>query len=128
MSDNTSYGVYYNYAAASATYVTGSQRLWDEAIYSVCPAGWRLPTKSEQATIGSSSGRNTYVSTWLPVYAGGYGSGSLYNESSNGDWWSSTSYDSAGRYYMYYYSGKLYSGGNGSLRNGSSVRCILQQS
>ena len=121
-SGNTNYGVYYNYAAASAGSIVSN--VTTEASQSVCPAGWRLPTNAEQGTIGSSSGSTTYVSAFSPVYSGYYNNGSPYDVGSYGYWWSSTAGNSTSRYNMYYYSGSLYSGSYDYRGLGYSVRCI----
>jgi len=122
-STNHSYGVYYNYASATANTIAGYNNS-TSATYDVCPKGWRLPTSVEQGTIGSSSGSTTYVSAWLPVYAGIYRNASLMGASTNGSWWSSTSYANTMRRYMYYDSGELRSESTVERYYGLSIRCI----
>ena len=123
-SGDTAKGAWYNFAAATAGTITGSSNT-NNATYDICPKGWRLPTRAEQQTIANDS--STYVSTWLPVYGGDYFNGAHSYESTIGYWWSSTtstSYSSTHRYYMYYTSGKLYSGSRQDRRYGVYVRCI----
>ena len=82
-SGNTTNGVWYNYAAASAMSITGSSN-YTEATESVCPAGWRLPTKAEQQGIVN------YSSSFAPSAGGWYDNGTL-RDANTGYWWSSTS-------------------------------------
>ena len=112
ISSDTSYGGYYNICAASAgTACVSSDR---DAIYDICPKGWRLPTRAEQ------SGITSYVSAFSPVYSGAYFTGSFI--AGGGYWWSATSTGSA-QFYLDYVRGSL-SVLNGVKYNGYSVRCI----
>ncbi|MBR3132319.1 hypothetical protein IKG33_02845 [Candidatus Saccharibacteria bacterium] len=53
----TRYGTLYNYCAASAgTICTASNS--SDAAYDICPAGWRLPTDNELATLLNNSAYN----------------------------------------------------------------------
>ena len=125
-SGNTTNGVWYNYAAASAGYVTSNQHSTDESIYSVCPAGWRLPTNSEQS--GITPYKDAYFNGGSAVTGGFYLNGSVITTGS-GLWWSSTPYpsDSNYRYYLYYDGSSL--GTNFTNRNfGFYVRCIRNTS
>ena len=118
ISDNTEYGVYYNYAGVSAGTITGNSNS-TEATQSVCPAGWTLPTNSQQSGITGTD----YVSSFSPVYSGDYSGGSLYDVGSRGYWWSSTAYDSTFRYDLLYSSGGLYTDSDGRY-HGYSARCV----
>ena len=109
-------GVWYNYCAASAgTICTDSDST--EASYSLCPAGWRLPTYSEQSAITS------YSSDYSPVAGGDYRSGSL-GYTSYGSWWSSTAYYDTHRYGLSWNGSSLNTGGF-SRHFGYYVRCVL---
>ena len=128
VSDNTSYGVYYNFAAASAMTITGESNR-NDATYDICPKSWRLPTEGEQGTVVGGD----YVSAWLPVYSGDYISGSITNESTKGYWWSSTASTSIvsllnkGKYrsVVTYTDGSLSLNTDGMGRvDGLSIRCI----
>ena len=115
ISSNTSYGGYYNFCAASAGTVCSTTK--QDAVYDICPKGWRLPTYNEQQGITS------YSSAFSPVYSGYYDNGSLYTTGFSGYWWSSTAYDNYNQYRLNYYSGSLdpYLG----YKNlGFSVRCV----
>ena len=124
LSTNSSYpGAYYNYCAASAGTVCTDSNSTD-ASSDICPSGWRLPTNAEFGTIGTSSGSATNVSAFGASYSGGYLSGTLLLTSTYGFWWSSTAYDTAYRYSLYYNVGKLCSGLYYPRQNGFSIRCV----
>ena len=116
ISDNTSYGGYYNYCAASAGAVCSSIATQDAA-QDICPKGWRLPTHDEQ------DGITGYASAFSPVYSGYYGYGFLHDTGSNGQWWSATAYSDYFQYYLTYDSGSLNTI-NSNKYFGFSVRCI----
>jgi len=121
-SGNTTKGVWYNYAAASAGYVTNDQHSAVESTESVCPKNWRLPTNSEM------SGIRLYQSAFFnggSAVTGGSYSGGTVNSTGYGYWWSSTpnSSNSNSRYYLYYYGSSL--GTNYFNRYfGFYVRCV----
>ena len=118
ISSNTSYGGYYNYCAASAGTVCTSGFSRD-ATYSICPKGWRLPTKSE------FSGITSYSSTFSPVTGGAYVNKSLNSTGSRGLWWSSQSYTyKLFQYYLDYDGSSLDATHYGDKSYGYSVRCI----
>ena len=116
-SNDTSYGGYYNYCAASAGTVCNYTTIQD-APQDICPKGWRLPTNSEM------NGINSYVSAFSPVYSGQY-DGSFYT-GSEGYWWSATAYDIDIQYSLYYWDGSLdiISSRMNKKLVGQSVRCI----
>ena len=116
-SGDTTTGAWYNFCAASAGTNCQSSSAYDTT-YDICPKGWRLPTRSEQSGITSTS----YVSAFSPVTGGYYNSGSLYY-TGYGYWWSSTASNSLSQYYLYYNSGSLNANGIGKYR-GFSVRCV----
>ena len=133
-SSTSGYGTYYNYCAATAGEICVDSST-AEATEDVCPAGWRLPTGNnggEQFILNNSytfqSWNANYPAEFLPVAAGYYGNGSLYNSGSLGYWWSSTASGSTLRYYLLYRtSNGLYSGHHGGVREyGVSVRCVLK--
>ncbi len=123
-SGNTISGVWYNYAAASAMTITGDNNE-AEAQYSLCPAGWRLPTYVEIQTIGDVS--STYVSGFSPVTGGRYASGSL-DHLERGLWWSSTTSGISDRHVLYYYESVSNLGVDVYNRNiyGLYVRCVAE--
>ena len=116
ISGNTSYGGYYNYCAASAGTIC-SDSSTQNASQSICPKGWRLPTRSEMNGITSNG------SVFSPVYSGYYTSGWLDSAGSVGVWWSATANSSVLQYGLDYRSGSLGTS-TGNKGNGFSVRCI----
>ena len=118
ISSNTSYGGYYNYCAASAGTICQSDYAQD-ATQDICPAGWRLPTSTEQLDITGSS-------IFSPVYSGRYGDGVLYQQY-DGYWWSSSSTTNQSMRYVLMVAVDL----GGSMaptsryaNNGLSLRCV----
>ena len=124
ISSKTPYGGYYNFCAVSAGTDCVSYSA-SNITYDICPAGWRLPTLSEQSNITS------YASVFSTVLNGYYDeSSSLVNDGLYGYWWSSTAWYGYPNFYGHYIlsassSVVLHSGNvsqNGSC--GYSVRCI----
>ena len=122
ISDNVSYGGYYNYCATSAGTVCSSAKA--NATQDICPKGWRLPTNSEQ------SGITDYVSAFSPVYSGTYIDGSLYSTGSDGHWWSATAGGGIDirRQYDLRYEGSSLRTSTDLKSSGNSVRCIRNDS
>ena len=116
-SADSTVGTWYNYAATSANSIKGTSNT-DSAAQSLCPAGWRLPTGSEQADIAS------YKTDYAPITSGRYWNGS-WGLSTTGLWWSSTAYDGTNRYDLRYTNNTLYSYGPDAPRvAGFYIRCI----
>ena len=103
-SGNTTNGVWYNYASASAKTITGSPNS-TVATEDICPANWHLPSYDTTNSAGSvnslSSTSATSMSKFSPVTGGYYGYGSL-SRTGYGYWWSTTAYDAGSRYYLNY--------------------------
>ena len=129
-------GHWYNYAAATAGTITGSSNT-TEATQDICPKGWRLPAGGNTSTgYEQKLLTNNKFQAWqsigtfddsFKVAAGNYYGGSLGNSGSSGSWWSSTAYNTTGRYYLYYNtSSGLRSGSNVNRYFGFSVRCVLK--
>lgn len=117
-SGNATYGYWYNYCATSAGTVCNSY-LTQNAIYDICPAGWRLPTNNEHNSITGSA----YISAFSPVAGGSYYDGSL-NTIGYGHYWSSTGYSGTFQYDMYYNSTILGTYGSRNKYCGYYIRCI----
>ena len=115
MACSSTHGAYYNYVAASVG--TNGET------YDVCPAGWRLPTYSEELNLVNTIGNSP--STFNPTNSGAWHSGS-YGYKNNGYWWSSTAYDANKNWYMYTESNKIYRNNNFDRTFGLSVRCVLK--
>ena len=122
--DNNRYGGYYTYAAATA----GTNPSSGESSSSICPKGWRLPTKAEFDTLV-----NSYNITSIQqapanfVLAGYYSNSSPILQGTGSLWWSSTAGDSTNAYYLYLwpdYSSFVIP--NNLKRYGGSIRCISE--
>ncbi|MGB4203997.1 MAG: hypothetical protein WBJ84_00065 [Bacteroidales bacterium] len=107
-----------------------NNNLWQgiNGINNPCPSGFRLPTETElnaeRQSWSSNNSAGAFASPLKLPMAGyrSYGSGSLYDAGSGGDYWSSTVYGILARS-LYFYSS------NASMNiiyraNGFSVRCI----
>ncbi len=98
-SGNTTTGVWYNFAAASAGTITGESNS-NPTTSDICPAGWSLPSSSEaSAMIG-------YPSEFHGVSGGEYWNGGI-SGSGNGYWWTSTVISIRARGYIRYSSVSL---------------------
>ena len=131
---NTSYGVYYNWYAATAGTGTASMSSGN-ATSSICPAGWRLPsnsgTKSYYNLITTTYGYTTgaeLVSNLGFVYSGVYYyDGDVSLQGSEGNFWSSTALGSTYAYSLIFVSGRVLPQYNNSYKGrGYSVRCVSQ--
>ncbi|MBO4812806.1 hypothetical protein J5491_01525, partial [Candidatus Saccharibacteria bacterium] len=115
--DNNGDGtVWYNYAAATAGTITGSSNSTN-ATYDICPAGWRLPTQSE------NSGIMSYAGTFNPVAGGIYYDGTLGSAGGFGFWWSATASSTTSRYRLVWDGSGLTTYDN-SRSYGFYVRCV----
>ena len=113
---------WYNYAAASAGSIIGEKSEL-EAVDSICPKGWRLPTNTEQQGIAN----DTYKALYNPVASGTYIGGDTMPTLSNAAWWwSSTAFNEYNRRYMNFNgsSGSLTAVGRSYRFWGYNVRCI----
>ncbi len=130
VSEDDTYGVWYNFAAASAGQITGSSN-YTNATEDICPSGWRLP----QDGSGAGQTRNITSST---VYAAAFnpvGGGSYWDKTNdgsvNGYWWSSTAQGNPYRYYIYYDGTNLINSPNGWWGiyrfGGYYIRCVRLQ-
>ena len=133
-------GTYYNWAASTAQ--SGGNNDNGDAVNSICPKGWRLPSGGDSSTAksfatltstygytddstGSAAARKFPLSL---VYSGYYhwGSGFLYFQGNAGYWWSSSPYTSASNaYFLGVYSSRLIPQNNGNKGNdGNALRCV----
>ena len=120
------FGVWYNYAAASAGTITGNTNSTASS-EDICPSGWHLPTYDTNGgtgTINSITGSN-YVTAFSPVTGGDYGDGSPTNTGS-GYWWSATANGSTNRYRLGY-NGSSLSTTSRNRSRGGYVRCTRTQ-
>lgn len=141
---NYKVGGYYNYCAATAgsyCYGNGTDEGTSigDATNDICPKGWRLPTGDygrEFSNLAYAIYGSTGYSPDATAYAdyrnalhlplSGYFSNEVYNQGSNGYWWSSTRGDNNYMYVLSAQTNYLFPGGNTSYRNGAkNIRCIM---
>ncbi|MBR3324159.1 hypothetical protein IKG24_01295 [Candidatus Saccharibacteria bacterium] len=117
---------YYSYPAATAG--TNPNTDGVNATSDICPAGWRLPTKSEYETlIGTyNTGPKLTASPFLGVYAGNYYGSAFRFGGSYGYYWSSTASGSTTAHLMYFGGSDVAVSSGDGKRRGYSARCILQ--
>ena len=117
MTENMKVGGLYDgtYSPKYGNYIT-----WDQA-RSVCPSGWRLPSKTEFDAI-IANGQRGFFQNQL----GGYRStsGHFSGVGSSGGWWSSWAHDGTYAWALYLGSGSYMDIRNDSKRYGYSVRCV----
>lgn len=129
---NASYGIHYNYYAATAGTISGSS---NEATQDICPKGWKLPSQTEAQALldaygvtDSNAGSTIMQSTPLNfVYSRiiSYDSTSL-GTGVSGAWWTSTAEDSTSRYRIYITNTNAYVTKSQNRRMGLSVRCVAK--
>ena len=121
-SNNPCYS-YYSYLAATA----GTNPSSGDATSDICPAGWRLPTKSEYETLLGTydTAAKLTASPFLGVYSGRYDNSSFARGGNTGLYWSSTA-NSSTIAYRFHFDSSSTSISDGNKRIGFSARCILQ--
>lgn len=130
----TTYGTLYNYYALSAGTISGSTNTVN-AEQDICPAGWRLPTGSNN---GEYATLTTYYSTAATLRASiansgaafslaGYfnRSGSASGQDEVGRYWTSTRYNDTHMWIQGLDTSSIGTGGN-DRAVGRSARCILK--
>ena len=125
------YGVYYNYCAVSAgTYCYASGSGTGNALYDICPKGWRMPTGGSSGeykalyTAYSSNATNFRNALSTPL-SGIFDNGSAHNQGSYGYFWSSTYYNGYFMYGLQFGSSFVSPTNEGRHYYGYSVRCLL---
>ena len=130
----TAYGTLYNYYALSAGTISGSTNAVN-AEQDICPAGWRLPTGSNN---GEYATLTTYYSTAATLrasiansgaafsLAGYFGnSGSASGQGEIGRYWTSTRHNDTNMWAQGLDTSSIDMGGN-NRAVGRSARCILK--
>ena len=124
-SGNTTNGVWYNYAAASALTITGNDNE-TTATEDICPANWKMPGYDTNKPAGTINSLDEAIldnlTAFSPVAGGGYLDGAVYNPN-YGYWWSTVAENNILRYRLGYYGNSLNTG-NGYRAAGSYIRCI----
>ena len=131
---NSNYGTMYNYCAASAgSYCYPSDSGTNNAIYDICPKGWRLPTGGT-TTDNTNEFNNLYLAydsdptafkaALQTVPAGSFSDG-LPNLYTNAYLWSSTFNDANKMYNLVATQSPIYRDMREPRSLGESVRCVL---
>ena len=135
---NNPYATLYNYYAASAGTVIGSSHDYD-ALYDICPAGWRLPVGDswgEIAVLYGNSAYNTPAKMRASIADGGaafalagyFSSSTPASQGTSGSYWSSMRSSSTNRYSSSISSSSVIPNGSSGRGYGRAVRCILKKS
>lgn len=138
MSGQTSTGNFYNWTAAIASNDSSGIE-YGNAVNSICPKGWRLPTISSVADRdefrklnniyngGSTSSDANLIISPLWFVRSGYVNGTLNSYGTSGFYWSSTVNNSNVAYSLSFSSSSVNPAYSGSGRdNGFSVRCLAR--
>ena len=135
-------GNYYQWNAATAGTGASVTDQYDDASSSICPKGWRLPSRGSSSTTGnefyeltntaygitnSTDGANSLRKSPLYFVPAGYVySGSLRYAGLSGFYWSSTAVSSNYAYFLYFRSGGVYPSNSVYRYYGRSVRCLAR--
>lgn len=134
--NNTEYGTYYNWCAATAGTCISTKSAGQVATGSICPKGWHLPTGGGSDTIGIGefsilNGLNFAAVQQSPYSfpAAGFVHNSILNTTgSSGGYWSSTAYFDIRAYGLGFSSSAFRPGtGYDDRSNGYSVRCVADE-
>ena len=133
------YGTLYNYYAASAGTISGSDA--NDAAYDICPAGWRLPTGGStgdfKTLYDNYNSYDLFTASFFDngasfVHAGEVNYDTPSYQDREGHYWSSTHYSSTNsntrKYELYFYpsySRVIYTSYRES-DNGCSIRCVMK--
>ncbi len=146
-------GYYYSWCAATANTCLDAIDDWSEAISSICPKGWRLPSRAQNSTDikykysfqqlfdtagfkeGLSIDEQLAIATSGPynfmlagnVDAGYNGSGLLEGINTHGDYWTGTSGGTGSADYVSLSTNEAYGGIHfygGWRADGNSIRCV----
>ncbi len=126
---NTAYGTLYNYCATSAgTHCTYSD---ENALFDICPAGWRLPTHGEHTTLTTEY--NTDNALRSPIIDGGAAlalAGQFRNSTPTGQetygfYWASTKASISGEMAILTIPIIRVASDN-YVGNGNSIRCLVK--
>ncbi|MBO7699220.1 fibrobacter succinogenes major paralogous domain-containing protein [Candidatus Saccharibacteria bacterium] len=125
-----SYGVYYNWYAATAGTGTCSMSSGN-ATSSICPRGWKLPTGSSsgefQALYDEYSSSSAMLGSPVNfVLSGRRGGSSTLYQGSYGYYWSSTAYNSDSAYRLYLNSSDVSPADGSNKYYGLTVRCVAR--
>ena len=121
MKCSSTYGAWYNYAAASAGMIATSSTSTVDT-YNICPKGWTLPGYDNNSSAGSIQSVTSYKDDFSPVAGGNYDSG-VITSATDGRWWSTTANSNTSRYRLAF-DGSSLTTGSGVRKRGFYIRCI----
>ncbi len=124
---DSTYGGFYTFYTATAG--TGGTSLRSgNAPSSICPKGWRLPTGGDSGEFNTLYGQYNSAALMMGVpsfaLSGRVDNGSVYNQGSDGFFWSSTVSGAYQAYYLGLGSSSVNPTGGADKTYGFSVRCI----
>ena len=131
----TAYGTLYNFCAASAGTVCVNSAS-SNAVYDICPAGWRLPTGNTGGEFESLySHYNSVDLTRNPIDSGGaafglvglFTSSTPYSQGTSGFFWSSTIMSTTSAYRLGVGTSSVNPTNGGGRDYGAAIRCIVKQ-
>lgn len=130
------YGTLYNYFATTAGTISGNPNTTD-AVYDICPAGWRLPQIGEFQSLNGNSSYNTFSSMRAKISDGGaqftlagyFGSGNVASQGGYGYYWTANQKSATYRYRMTMTNSTqtVNTNDSGIRVNGMSIRCIMKK-
>ncbi len=128
------YGYFYNWCAAMGGQATAACAAATTPApntgVSVCPSGWRLPTKEEFGALntainGSTSTDAGLRSGWLGQWSGYWSSGSGFvGQGLLGYYWSSSQSATAAAHVLYHENSYVFPSQGAGKNGGSAVRCV----
>ncbi len=134
--NNITNGAYYSWCAATANtcQVSGTAISSGDASSSICPKGWRLPTKVEMdsfitaAGLSGSDGSTKIMAAPYNFPEAGLVTSSSLQDVGSGGYWSSTTLSDTAAYRLSFFGGKVttVSSTNVSRYFGYSVLCIAK--
>ena len=132
---DTAYGTLYNFYAASAGTVSGTNNT-SNTTYDICPAGWRLPTggsSGEFRTLYTKYGSNATFRASIEnsgaafALAGSFSNSNPVNQGSRGSYWSSTRYNNSNEYILFLNTSVTAASDDSYRSYGYSIRCVMKE-
>ena len=130
----TPYGTLYNYYTTTAGTISGQTNSGD-AIYDICPAGWRLPNYNSYGSFTNLYAQyNSVALMRSPIadsgaaiaFAGFFASGSPYDVGTRGLYWTSTYTSNGSAWTLDIDESRVSTGTGWQTSRGQSVRCVAK--